>query len=184
MAHIANASFSFNLGQGGSTIPMPMPFVSNARMYAVSAEAETAWKDLIAHVAEEAGTVFDYVTYPAPRPLEDLWRRDDLGCVQMCGYPIALDLADVVPLASPIPAASLDRWQSALPDRPDRTRRCPFRTLSDTFGGTVGWTVAHSQSGFNALRYHLLPYRSEDRPRSIAAPSAISSRRGRSSTAW
>ncbi len=144
---------------------MPMPFVSNARMYAVSAEAETAWKDLIAHVAEEAGTVFDYVTYPAPRPLEDLWRRDDLGCVQMCGYPIALDLADVVPLASPIPAASWTGGRAL--SRTDLIVRddAPFRTLSDTFGGTVGWTVAHSQSGFNALRYHLLPYRSEDRPR-------------------
>ncbi|MDD9949634.1 MAG: PhnD/SsuA/transferrin family substrate-binding protein [candidate division Zixibacteria bacterium] len=142
-----------------------MPFVSNARMYAVSPDAETAWKDLIAHVAEDAGTAFEYVTYPAPQPLEHLWRRDDLGCVQMCGYPIALDLADVVPLASPIPAAS---WAggNAL-SRTDLIVRddAPFRMLPDTFDGTVGWTVAHSQSGFNALRYHLLSYRSEDRPR-------------------
>ena len=144
---------------------MSMPFVSNARMYTVSPEAETAWKDLIAHVAEDAGTTFDYVTYPAPQPLEDLWRRDDLGCVQMCGYPIALDLADVVPLASPIPAAAWAGGKAL--SRTDLIVRddAPFRTLADTFGGTVGWTVAHSQSGFNALRYHLLPYRTEDRPR-------------------
>ena len=144
---------------------MPLPFVSNARMYAVSSEAETAWKGLIAHVAEDAGTVFDYVAYPPPQPLENLWRRDDLGCVQMCGYPIALDLADVVPLASPIPAASWAGGKAL--SRTDLIVRddTPFRTLSDTFGGTVGWTVAHSQSGFNALRYHLLSYRSEDRPR-------------------
>ena len=142
-----------------------MPFVSNARMYAVSPETETAWRDLIAHVAEDAGTAFEYVGYPAPQPLEDLWRRDDLGCVQMCGYPIALDLADVVPLASPIPAASWAGGRAL--SRTDLIVRddAPFRTLSDTFGGTVGWTVAHSQSGFNALRYHLLRYRSEDRPR-------------------
>lgn len=142
-----------------------MPFVSNARMYAVSPEAEMVWKELIAHVAEDAGTAFDYVAYPAPQPLEYLWRRGDLGCVQMCGYPIALDLADVVPLASPIPAASWAGGKAL--SRSDLIVRddAPFRTLSDTFGGTVGWTVAHSQSGFNALRYHLLPYRSEDRPR-------------------
>lgn len=140
-----------------------MPFVSNARMYAVSPEAEAAWKELIAHVAEDAGTSFDYFTYPAPQPLEDLWRRNDLGCVQMCGYPISLDLADVVPLASPIPAASWAKGKAL--SRTDLIVRddAPFRTLSDTFGGTVGWTVAHSQSGFNALRYHLLAYRSKDR---------------------
>ena len=121
-----------------------MPFVSNARMYAVSPEAETAWKELIAHVAEDAGTAFDYVAYPAPRPLEDLWRRDDLGCVQMCGYPIALDLADVVPLASPIPAASWAGGKAL--SRTDLIVRvdAPFRTLSDTFGdrGLDGRTLA------------------------------------------
>lgn len=35
---------------------MPTPFVSNARMYALSPEAETFWKDLIAHIAEDVGT--------------------------------------------------------------------------------------------------------------------------------
>ncbi len=65
-----------------------MAFVSNARMYAVSPDSEAAWKDLIAHVAEDAGTSFDYFAYPAPQPLENLWLRGDLGCVQMCGYPI------------------------------------------------------------------------------------------------
>ncbi len=142
-----------------------MAFVSNARMYAVSPEAEVAWKDLISHIAEDSGTSFDYITYPAPQPLEDLWRRDDLGCVQMCGYPIALNLADVVLLASPIPAASWADGEAL--SRTDLIVRddAPYRSLSDSFGGTVGWTVAHSQSGFNALRHHLLPYRSEDRPR-------------------
>lgn len=164
MTLAANASFSFNMGQGGLNNLMPMPVVSNARMYAVSPDAETAWKELIAHVAEDAATAFDYIAYPAPQPLEHLWCRDDLGCVQMCGYPIALDLADVVPLASPIPAASWAGGKAL--SRSDLIVRsdAPFRSLSDTFGGTVGWTVAHSQSGFNALRYHLLSYRSEDRP--------------------
>ena len=79
-----------------------MTFIANARMYAVSPEAEAAWQSLIAHVAEDAGTSFDYQTYEAPQPLEKLWRRSDVGCVQMCGYPIALQIAEVVPLASPM----------------------------------------------------------------------------------
>ena len=32
----------------------------------------------------------------------------------------------------------------------------PSRSLGDTFGGRIGWTVQHSQSGYNAVRYHLL----------------------------
>ncbi|MGI9476390.1 MAG: phosphate/phosphite/phosphonate ABC transporter substrate-binding protein [Hyphomicrobiaceae bacterium] len=140
-----------------------MKFISNARMYAVSPEAETAWMGLIAHVAADAGVSLEYMAYAAPQPLEDLWRRDDVGCVQMCGYPIALEVADVVPLASPIPAAE---WAEGKPVyRSDLIVRkdAPYEALEDTFGGVVGWTVEHSHSGFNALRHHLLPYRSDDR---------------------
>jgi ABC-type phosphate/phosphonate transport system substrate-binding protein len=39
----------------------------------------------------------------------------------------------------------------------------PYRTLEDTFGGRAGWTVAHSQSGFNAFRHHLLRFRTPTR---------------------
>lgn len=133
--------------------------IANARMYAVTPEAELAWQELIGHVAADAGVSFTYVPYPAPQPLEDLWRRPDLGCVFMCGYPIALKLADVTPLAAPIPdapwAAGKAVYRSDLIVREDS----PYQRLSDTFHGRVGWTVEHSHSGFNALRHHLLQYR-------------------------
>lgn len=138
--------------------------IANARMYAVAPEAEAAWQALIAHVAAEAQVELDYLPYPAPLPLEELWRRGDLGCVQMCGYPIALELAEVRPIAAPIPAAPWARGRPVY--RSDLIVRtgAPFRTLEDTFGGRAGWTVAHSHSGFNAFRHHLLRYRMPDRP--------------------
>ena len=140
-------------------------FIANARMYAVTPQAEASWRELIAHVAAEAGMALDYVPYPAPEPLEDLWSRPDLGAVQMCGYPIALRLAEVTPLAAPVPAAAWARgralYRSDLIVRADSR----FRRLADTFGGRVGWTVEHSHSGFNALRHHLLRYRSAERPK-------------------
>ena len=142
-----------------------MTFVSNARMYAVSPAAEAAWKALIAHVAEDAGASFDYLAYPAPQPLEDLWRRPDLGCVQMCGYPIALGIADVAPLASPVPAACWAEGKAVYRSDLIVRKDAPYNSLADTFGGTVGWTVEHSHSGFNALRRHLLPWRGEGRAR-------------------
>ena len=139
--------------------------ISNARMYAVTEEAEKAWERLIARVSEEAGVSFTYQRYDAPQPLECLWRRSDIGCVQMCGYPIVLKVAEVVPLAAPIPAAHWAGgeaiYRSDLIVRSDT----PFRDLTDTFSGTLGWTVAHSHSGFNALRHHLLAYRTAERPR-------------------
>lgn len=142
-----------------------MPFIANARMYAVTPQAEEAWSRLIAHVAADAGVSLVYERYAAPQPLEDLWRRADLGCVQMCGYPIALKIAEVVPLAAPIPAAPWAGgravYRSDLIVRADAT----YNDIEDTFDGTVGWTVSHSHSGFNALRHHLLAYRTAERPR-------------------
>ncbi len=82
------------------------PWISNARMYAVTPDVEAAWQQLIEHVAQDAGVPLTYEAYAAPQPLEVLWRRSDLGCVFMCGYPIATKLADVQPIASPIPDAT------------------------------------------------------------------------------
>jgi len=138
--------------------------IANARMYAVCPEAEAAWRDLIARVAGEAGVALDYVTHPAPLPLEPLWRRPDLGCAQMCGYPIALRLAEVAPIAAPIPRAAWAEGRAVY--RSDLIVRAdgPYRALAETFGGRLGWTVEHSHSGFNAPRHHLLRYRAPSRP--------------------
>ena len=136
----------------------------NARMYAVTPVVEAVWRSLLERITAEAVVSFDYVPYPAPQPLEALWSRPDLGCVFMCGYPLALQLANVVPLAAPIPraawAAGRSVYRSDLIVRED----APYRTLEDTFGGRAGWTVEHSHSGFNAFRYHLLRHRTVSRP--------------------
>jgi len=133
-------------------------------MYSVTPEVESAWRELLKRVAEETDVPLEYVPYPAPRPLEDLWSRRDLGAVLMCGYPIALRLADVQPIAAPIPhapwAAGRAVYRTDLIVRED----APYERLEDTFGGRAGWTVAHSHSGFNAFRHHLLAYRTPRRP--------------------
>jgi ABC-type phosphate/phosphonate transport system substrate-binding protein len=143
--------------------------IANARMYAVTPEAEAAWRALIGHVAAEAGVSFDYLPYPAPQPLEHLWQRPDLGCVFMCGYPIALKLADVTPLAAPIPDAPWARGKAVYRSDLIVRRDSPFQRLEDTFGSRLGWTVDHSHSGFNALRHHLLRYRTPGKPRVYSA---------------
>jgi ABC-type phosphate/phosphonate transport system substrate-binding protein len=133
-------------------------FIANARMYAVAPEAEAAWAALIGRVAQDAEVALGYEAYPAPAPLEALWRREDCGCVFMCGFPIALGIAEVRPIAAPIPA--LDWAAGKAVYRSDFIVRADsgFRTLQDTFGHRIGWTVHHSQSGFNAPRHHLLAH--------------------------
>jgi ABC-type phosphate/phosphonate transport system substrate-binding protein len=139
-------------------------WIANARMYAVTPDVEAAWRGLLAQVAEDADVALEYLPHPAPRPLEHLWSRPDLGAVLMCGYPIALRLAPVQPIAAPIPRAAWAAGRAVY--RTDLIVRedAPYRQLEDTFGGRAGWTVAHSHSGFNAFRHHLLAYRTPQRP--------------------
>jgi ABC-type phosphate/phosphonate transport system substrate-binding protein len=140
-------------------------WIANARMYSVTPEVESLWRTLLARISAEAHVALEYLAYPAPQPLERLWSRPDLGAVLMCGYPIALQLAHVQPIAAPIPrapwAAGRAVYRTDLIVRED----APFERLEDTFSGRAGWTVAHSHSGFNALRHELLAYRTAQRPK-------------------
>ncbi|HEX2791450.1 MAG TPA: PhnD/SsuA/transferrin family substrate-binding protein [Steroidobacteraceae bacterium] len=139
-------------------------WIMNARMYAVTAGVEAAWRELLERITNEAGVEFSYLRYPAPQPLEQLWSRPDLGSVFMCGFPIALKLAAVIPLAAPIPRAAWAGGRALYRSDLIVRRDAPYVTLEDTFGARAGWTVAHSQSGFNAFRHHLLGYRTPERP--------------------
>ncbi|MET3893107.1 ABC-type phosphate/phosphonate transport system substrate-binding protein [Bosea sp. OAE506] len=133
-----------------------MRLIANARMYAVDAATAANWTALFARIAEMAGVPLAVIPHAAPAPLEDLWRRDDLGLAFICGYPFARGGFPVQPVAAPVPASGDGRplYATHLVVRAESD----IATLSDSFGGRLGWTVAHSQSGFNALRTHLLPH--------------------------
>lgn len=146
-------------------------WIANARMYSVTPAAEANWQSLLAHVAREARVKLVYESYPAPQPLERLWTRTDLGAVLMCGFPVALKLAPVVPIAAPIPAAAWAGGKAVYRSDLIVRRDAPFRTLEDTFGRRAGFTVAHSQSGFNAFRHALLRHRNATRPKLYASMS-------------
>lgn len=137
-------------------------------MYAVTPEVESGWRGLLEHVARDAGVALDYAPYPAPQPLEPLWSRADLGAVFMCGFPIALELAPVAPIAAPIPSASWAAGRAVYRTSLIVRQDAPYQKLEDTFGARAGYTVTHSQSGFNAFRHHLLQFRSPQRPKLYA----------------
>ena len=140
--------------------------IANARMYSVTPEAAAGWRALLAEVTAAAGVPMAVIDYPAPQPLELLWARPDLGCVFICGYPWAKCAERPVLLATPIPSRfGTPDYATDFVVRADS----PYRTLEDTFGARVAWTVHHSHSGCNAPRHHLLAYRTPARPRLFAA---------------
>jgi ABC-type phosphate/phosphonate transport system substrate-binding protein len=138
-----------------------MSLVANARMYAVTPGVREAWRTLFDWIARTSGVPLEYIDHAAPAPLETLWARQDLGATFMCGFPFASAACKPSLIAAPVPSpprySGLPRYCTDFIVRADR----PFATLSDTFGGRIGWTVGHSQSGYNAVRFHLLRYRLE-----------------------
>jgi ABC-type phosphate/phosphonate transport system substrate-binding protein len=138
--------------------------VASARMYSWSPTLTAAWRRLLEWVAARAGGDLEVLELAGPYPLEKLWARDDLGCVFMCGYPWAMRAERPHLLAVPVP--SPPRYG----DRPiyftDFVVRAesPYRTLEDTFGGCIAYSIEHSHSGYNAARFHLLAHRRPDRP--------------------
>src|SRR5262245_59103878 len=129
---------------------------ANARMYSVTPTAAEAWRAVIGWAAREAEVPIEFVEHGPPKLLSDLWARDDLGVVQMCGLPASLRKPAPTVLAAPQP--SLPRYQGKAIYMSDIAVRAdaPFRTLEDSFGGVAGYTLKDSQSGYFAWRTLLL----------------------------
>jgi len=130
--------------------------VANARMYAVDAHVAALWKQLFAWVAEQAGVDLDVIEHPPPRPLPDLWRRNDLGCAFICGYPWVTwserAVAQPQLLAAPVPAPV--RYGGRAVYCTDIVVRSdsPVVSIDDLRGARFAYTVEHSQSGWQAPR--------------------------------
>ena len=128
----------------------------NARMYSVTPAASEAWRVLFDWVLARAGVTASWFSHEPPKPISQLWARDDLACVQMCGLPFSLREPRATLLAAPVPSLAAYAGRSVYWSYIAVKASAPFRTLEDTFGGTAGYTVKDSQSGYFAFRHHLL----------------------------
>jgi ABC-type phosphate/phosphonate transport system substrate-binding protein len=133
--------------------------IANARMYAVTPHVRDAWRALFDWLGRRSGVPLLYVDHAAPAPLEELWLRHDLAAAFMCGLPFASAAPRPPIIAAPLPSPERYRGQPVYCTDFVVRADSDYRTLGDTFGGRIGWTVHHSQSGFNAVRHHLLKYR-------------------------
>ena len=141
-----------------------MVLVANARMYSVAPAAAAAWKTLLRWVLTRAGLGWELFDHAAPAPISELWDRDDLGAAMMCGLPYSERRPRPTLIAAPIPSPSRYGGQAIYFSDIVVRADAPHRTIEDTFGGTVGFTVADSMSGFVAFRRFLLPFRRHERP--------------------
>jgi len=135
---------------------MSAVLVANARMYSVEPMSAAAWEALLAWVARQAGVDMAYEPHRAPAPLDALWRRPDLGCALMCGYPFATwhDRAVVRPylLAAVVPSNAHDGrpvYRTAIVTRADGG----IADVEGLRGCRFGYTTPESQSGYQAVRH-------------------------------
>lgn len=136
-----------------------MPIV-NARMYSATPTLREDWRTVLQWALAKAGLNgkkgWQVIDYDPPAPLSVLWARPDLGAVMMCGLPFGRQRDRVQIVAAPVPSpvryGGRPVYFTDLVVRSDSRAR----TLKDTFGGVLGYTVGDSMSGCIALKAHLL----------------------------
>jgi len=133
-----------------------MSLVANARMYSVTPASKAAWTQLFGWVLGRSRVDAVLLAHDPPNVLSDLWARDDLAAVMMCGLPLSRRAIEPVILAQPLP--SLPRYGGRAVYCTDIVvgAGSAFKTLADTFGHRAGYTLKDSQSGYYAFRHHLL----------------------------
>ncbi|HTH81247.1 MAG TPA: PhnD/SsuA/transferrin family substrate-binding protein [Ramlibacter sp.] len=137
--------------------------IANARMYSATPAVAAAWKELLAWVLRRADLDWEVIDYVAPKPLSELWARDDLGIAMMCGLPFSEREPQPTLIAAPVP--SPERYGAKPVYMADIVIRAgsPYRSIEDTAGAVVGYTLADSVSGSVAPRRFLsgIAYRAE-----------------------
>lgn len=126
-------------------------------MYEWSPSLTRAWGTLLEWVSRQSRANLELLDSRSTS-LDEIWARDDMACVFMCGYPWALSAARPALLAAPVPSPARYRgrpeYVSDFLVRADG----PYHALEDAFGKTIAFSTEHSHSGYNAARYHLLKY--------------------------
>lgn len=137
--------------------------IASARLYEWTPSLTTAWRRLLEWAATRAKAKLDVLDTRSVS-LDELWARDDMGCVFMCGYPYALSTSRPALLAAPIPSPPRFGGRPVYVSDFVVSAAGPHTSLEDTFGGRIAFSTEHSQSGYNGPRHHLLAYRSAARP--------------------
>ena len=126
--------------------------IANARMYSIDAVTAACWRTLLQWVIARADVDCEVIDYPPPQPLPALWKRADLGCAFMCGYPLVH--ADPAPIALAAVRPSPARYRHEPVYWTDLVVRADsaLRTAADALCRRFAYTTEDSQSGYHAPR--------------------------------
>lgn len=140
-------------------------------MYAVSPEVSGLWRELLGTVIERSGLAISLIEHAAPAPIDALWRREDKAAVFMCGLPFARKEPRAVLVAAPVPSPADFRGRPQYWSDLVVRESGPYRTLDQTFGHRIAFTVPDSQSGcVAALQYFMTSGSAFPRFQEIIAP--------------
>jgi ABC-type phosphate/phosphonate transport system substrate-binding protein len=145
--------------------------IANARMYAVSPEVSGLWRELLAAVIARSRLAISLIEHAEPAPIDALWRREDKAAVFMCGLPFARTEPRPVLVAAPVPSPPEFRgipqyWSELVVHAAS-----PYRSIDQTFGRRIAFTVPDSQSGcLAALQYFMTSGGAFPRFQEIIAP--------------
>lgn len=142
---------------------MSATMLANSRMYSVNPATKAAWQQVLRWCLARARLDWPVIDHDPPASISQLWARNDMGVMQMCGLPYAV--RNPVPRLIAAPVPSLVRYGGRAVYFSDLAVRAdaPYQRIEDTFGKRIGWTLTDSQSGYFALRYYLLQLHSQRR---------------------
>ena len=130
--------------------------IANARMYAVSPKVAGLWRALLSAIVGRSGLSITLIEHTEPAPIDALWRREDKAAVFMCGLPIARREPPAILVAAPVPSPVEFRGMPQYWSELVVHAASPYRSIEQTFGRRIAFTVPDSQSGcVAALEYFM-----------------------------
>ena len=145
---------------------------ANTRMYSVNPATKAAWQQVLRWCLARAKLDWPVIDHDPPASISELWARNDMGAMQMCGLPYAVRHPVPRLIAAPVPSRA--RYGGRAVYFTDLAVRAdaPFERIEDTFGKRIGWTLTDSQSGYFALRYYLLELHAQHDGAGLVAPGS------------
>ena len=132
-------------------MPVMPTLLACSRLYNAAPRHAQAWNELFHEIGRLSGLSLRTVDWAAPARLEELWARPDLGMAFLCGRPYLQAGARHRIIAAPLTSESGERpvYRTLLLARASSG----WNRIEDSFGSRLGRMPAHSQSGYNALRF-------------------------------
>jgi ABC-type phosphate/phosphonate transport system substrate-binding protein len=125
-------------------------------MYSVESTTATLWRALFDWAGTDAGIALEVIDHRPPATLRDLWRRADLACALICGYPWATwndpSTARPYPLAVPLIATLRQKPVPSYCTDIVVRAESHLKTVDDLRGCRFAYTAIDSQSGYQAPR--------------------------------